>query len=275
MLKMVSDQNKSIIEFLKKFRDVDISDFPDFYSYNKPFERSLWILWVVKEKLGIKRLSAEEIASIMRDIKEISIDERVITNSLNRAGDKIHPYQENGRVCFEIMKSGKDYLASQVRGGSIEVLYFEPDKHYTSKRLLSKNVLDNLHGELRIVDPYCSERTLDILSNLKRKEDVKLLTKIENIRDKEKEQFLRELKDFKTEHPTIEFKSYPYTDIHDRYAVSSEHVVILGHSIKDLGSKESFAIILNKNSNKNIVEALIENFNRRWKQSLVIPHHAT
>ncbi len=266
---MVSDQNKSIVELLKKFRDVNISDFPDFYCYNKPFEKSLWVLWVVKEKLGIKRLSAEEIASIMRDIKEISIDERVITNSLNRAGDKIHAYQENGKVYFEIMKHGKDYLASQIRGGSIEVLYFEPNKHYTSKRLLAKNVLDNLHGELRIVDPYCSERTLDTLSNLKNK-DVKFLTRVENLRDKEKEKFLRELKDFKSEHSIIEFRNYPYADIHDRYAISSEHIVIFGHSIKDLGSKESFAIILNKDSNKNIVEALIENFNRRWKQSAIL-----
>lgn len=269
MSRIALNQNNSTAELLNKFKGVDISDFPDFYSYSKPFERSLWVLWVVKEKLGIKRLLVEEIASIIRDVKEISIDKKTITNSLNRAGDKIHAHQENGKVYFEIMKPGKDYLASQIRGGSIEVLYFEPDKHYTSKRLLSKNVLDTLHGELRIVDPYCSERTLDILSNLKSK-DIKFLTKVENLRDKEKERFLRELKDFKTEHSAIEFKSYPHTDIHDRYAISSEYVVILGHSIKDLGSKESFAVIFNKGSNKNIVDALIENFNRRWKQSAIL-----
>lgn len=44
----------------------------------------------------------------------------------------------------------------------------------------------------------------------------------------------------------------------------------LGHSIKDLGVKESFAIVLNKDTNKNIVEALIENFDRRWKQSSLL-----
>ncbi len=268
MLKMISSQNNRI-ELLQRFKEADMSNFSDFDSYKKPLERSLWVLWVVKEKLGIKRLSAGEIASIMRDIKEVSIDERVITNSLNRAGDKIHAYQENGKAYFEIMKHGKDYLASQIRGGFIEVLYFEPNKHYTSKRLLSKNVLDNLYGELRIVDPYCSERTLDTLSNLKNK-DIKFLTRVENMRDKEKERFLRELKDFKTEHRTIEFKNYPHTDIHDRYAISSERVVILGYSIKDLGSKESFAVIFNKEFNKNIVEALIEIFNRRWKQSAIL-----
>lgn len=269
MSKIVSSQKNNTIEFLKRSSEVDTSDFPDFYSYDKPLEKSLWFLWVAKEKLGIKRLLAEDIASFIRDIKEISIDERVITNSLNRAGDKIHTYQEDGKIYYEIMKPGKDYLISQIKEGSIEVLYFEPDNHYTSKKLLSKNILDNLKGELRIVDPYCGERTLDVLSNLKNR-DVKFLTRVENLKDKEKERLLRELKDFKSEHMSIEVRSYPHTDIHDRYIISSECIVVLGHSIKDLGAKESFAIVLNKNSNKNIMEALTENFNRRWKQSTTL-----
>jgi hypothetical protein len=37
---------------------------------------------------------------------------------------------------------------------------------------------------------------------------------------------------------------------------------------KDFGSKESFAIVLNRETSKNIVEALIEVFNRRWKQAI-------
>jgi hypothetical protein len=255
-----------LIKIVAKFKTVNTSDFPDFYSYNTPLEKSLWVLSVAKEKLGIKRLSVEEIALIIRDVKEISIDERAITNSLNRAGDKIHTYQEDKKIYYEIMKPGKDFIISQIKEGSIQVLYFEPDKHYTSKKLLSKNILGNLKGELRIVDPYCAERALDVLSNLQNK-DIKFLTKVENLRDKEKERFLRELKDFKSEHTKAEFRNYPFADIHDRYVISSEHLIILGHSIKDLGAKESFAIILNKEANKNIVEALIENFNRRWKQS--------
>jgi hypothetical protein len=263
---MVLKQKNNI---LKQFTEIDTSGSPDFYSYNTPLEKSLWVLWMAKERLGIKRLSVDEIALIIRDIKEISIDERAITNSLNRAGNKIHTYQEDGKVYYEIMKLGKDYLISQVKEGSLEVFYFEPDKHYTTKRLLSKNILNNLKGELRIVDPYCGERTLDVLSNLKNR-NIKFLTKVENLRDNERNRFLRELKDFKLEHADIEFRNYPHTDIHDRYVISSDSVVILGHSIKDLGAKESFAIILNKNSNKNIVDALIENLNRRWKQSTTL-----
>lgn len=121
-------------------------------------------------------------------------------------------------------------------------------------------------GELKIVDPYCGERTLDILRDVKNK-TVKFLTRVENLGGSQRNRLIRELQDFKSENPKVEFRNYPHTDIHDRYIISSELLVILGHSIKDLGAKESFAIILNKDRSKNAVEALIENFDRRWKQS--------
>lgn len=259
-------RNLEEVEISERFAEIDTSDYPDFYSYKKPLEMGLWILWVVKEKLGIRRLTAEQVASLIIDVEEISINAKSITLSFNRAGDKIHTYQEGGEVHFEIMKPGKDHLLSQAKEGSIDVLYFEPGKKYTSKRILSKNILSNLNGELRIVDPYCGVRTLDILANVKN-EVVRFLTSIENLKDK-KNRFLRDLKDFKSEQSNIEFRDYPLGDIHDRYIISSENLVILGYSIQNLGAKESFAIILNKNMYENIVEALIENFDRRWEQSI-------
>lgn len=252
-------------DIIEIFRNIDVSTYPDFYSLETSLKRGLWVLLVGKDKAGIKRLTSEQVAMIIREIMEISVNSRSIANSFNKAGKKIHIFRQDG-IYYEIMKPGKDHLFSQVREGSIQISYFEPDKHFTSKRLLTKNILDNIGSDLSIVDPYCGVRTLDILSNL-RNNNVKFLTRIENLREKEKEQFLRELKDFKAEHSHIEFKNYPNVDIHDRYILSSDGLIILGHSIKDLGSKESFAIVLNKGLNKNIVDALIENFNRRWKQA--------
>lgn len=257
-------------ELVGKFEKVDTSAFPDLYNFKKPLEMGLWILWVAKENLHVKKLTAEQIATIIREIYEVSVDSKSIVYSLNRAGDKIHVYQEGDGIQFEIMKSGKDHLVKQVKEGSIEMFYFEPDRRYTSKRILSKNILSNLNGELSIVDPYCSERTLDILSDSKDR-DIRLLTKADNLREKEKNKFIRDLQDFRSEHPKIEFRNYSHSDLHDRYIISSNYLAVLGHSIKDLGSKESFSIILNKNMNRNMVEVLTENFNRRWKQSAVLP----
>ena len=134
------------------------------------------------------------------------------------------------------------------------------------QRLLTTNILAGLTGDLRIVDPYCSERTLDCLRDVKGKL-IKFLTKVGDLQQKARERFLRELQDFKSEHPDIEFRDYPNTDLHDRYIISPSSLVILGHSMKDLGGKESFAIVLNEEISRNLIEALNESFDRRWKQS--------
>jgi len=255
-----------IVDLTKKFSEADTSDFPDFYNYTNPLEMGLWVLWVAKDKLGIRKLTAEQIASIIIDVKETSIDAKSINNAFTPAKGKIHIYHENGETYFEIMKLGKDHLLSLIKQGLVEVFYFEPGKKYSTKKMLSKGILEGLKGRLQIVDPYCSERTLDILKDMQNK-TIEFLTRVENLSEKDRDRFLRNLQDFKSEYPMIEFRNYPNTDIHDRYIISGNTLVILGHSFKDLGSKESFAIVLNKESSKNIVDALVENFSRRWKQA--------
>jgi hypothetical protein len=99
---------------------------------------------------------------------------------------------------------------------------------------------------------------------------VEFLTKIENLKGADRNRFLRELKDFRSEYDNVEFRNYPNADIHDRYIISSDSLVILGHSIKNLGCKESFAIVMRRDQNQNIVEALVESFNRRWKISATL-----
>lgn len=254
---------------IAKFSSIDTSDFPGFDNYEKPLEMGLWILWVAKDKLGIKKLTAEEIASVIREVEEISIDAKSINYSFTPAKGKVHIYHENGEVYFEIMKPGKVHLMSLIKQGSVEVFYFQPDQKFSTKRTLSRSILEELQGKLQIVDPYCSERTLDILREISGTE-VNFLTRVENLKEKERERFLRELQDFKSECPNIEFRNYPNVDIHDRYIISEKSLVILGHSFKDLGSKESFAIVLDKETSRNVAEALTENFNRRWKCATIL-----
>lgn len=262
-----------IEELVQKFKEVDASAYPNFEHYEKPLEMSLWVLWIAKEKFGIKKMTADDIAVIIRDVYETSIEAKTILGAFNRAGNKVHTYKETeGGTMFhyyEIMRLGKEHLAKLVKEGAVDVVYFEPGKRYTSKRVLAKNIIDKLAGDLMIVDPFCGTGTLDLLSNIKNKK-ICLLTKTEKLLEPGRGRFLRDIKDFKLEHNYVEFRNYPYEDLHDRYVLSSDFLVILGHSIKDLGSKESFAVILNKRDSINMVEAITENFNRRWKQSLAL-----
>jgi hypothetical protein len=263
-------------KLLEKFKKVDTSDFPDFYIYTRIMDKGLWVLWVAKEKLGEGKLAAAEISSIIRDVKEVSIHPIAIAQSFRKAGQKIHIHHVTGLAFYEIMKAGKDHLRTVAREAAtagavagkdeVQVFYFEPGKTYTPKRLLAKDILAGLTGELRIVDPYCSERTLDCFKDVKARA-IKLLTRVENLHQRARERFLRELQDFKSENPDMEFRDYPNTDLHDRYIISPSSLVILGHSMKDLGAKESFAIVLNEKISRNLIEALSESFDRRWKQS--------
>ena len=251
----------------ERFSTIDTSDLPRFDDCRTILERALWVLWVAKEKLQEKMLSAEQIASVLRDAQEMSIEVTSITQALKRASDKIHSYRQGGEVSYEIMKPGKEQLKSLRTEGGIEVFYFEPGKTYSSKRLLVTSILNMLIGEIRIVDPYCGERTLDVITDIKGS-PIKFLTRLENITNvNAKKKLLRELKDFRTENANIEFRDYPNKDLHDRYIISPTSLVLLGYSMKDLGAKESFAIVLSEASSKNIHQALSENFDRRWKQS--------
>jgi len=253
--------NKNILE---DFNNIDVSDFPDFHNFDKKFEMGLWVLWIAKEKLDIKKLSANQIALIIRDIKEVSVDSKSITNSFNRLkGKKIHVHKENGVTTYEIMKEGKDYLSS--KEDFAKVLYFEPNKKFKSKRILSKDILSNLKGELKIIDPYCDKKTLDILENTGKKQ-VRFLTKINTIRNARKQKsFLRDLQDFKSDYPNIEFRDYPQNDIHDRYVISDDAFIIIGYSIKDFGKKETFITVFNNNI--DIHTQLINNFDNKWNMS--------
>ena len=254
----------------EQFSTIDTSDLPRFDDCSIILEKALWVLWVAKEKLQKKMLSAEQIASVLRDVQEISINVTSITQALKRGGDKIHSYQQDVVVFYEIMKPGKEHLKSLRTEGELEVFYFEPEKRYSNKRLLATNILSMLTGEIRIVDPYCGERTLDVITDVKGR-PIKFLTRLGNINNANvKSRFLRELQDFKIENTDIEFRDYLNTDLHDRYIISPDRVVLIGHSIKDLGAKESFAIVLNQTSSQNIYEALGENFDRRWKQSNIL-----
>ena len=50
---------------LRTFSEVENNEFPDFYKYSKPLEMGLWVLWVAKEKLNIRKMTSEQIALII------------------------------------------------------------------------------------------------------------------------------------------------------------------------------------------------------------------
>lgn len=258
-------------EVVAGFKRVEKSDLPDFYSLSGVLDQGLWVLFVAKEKLDTKRLSIEQIIEVAREAMEVNIDRSSLLQAFRGAGSMLHATSVGLLTYYEIMRPGKDRLTKAEQAGSVSVFYFEPGKKFSSKRTLSQSIIRELEGQIKAVDPYPGVRVLDIMKDVVDR-PVEFLTRIENLKkDGEREAFLRELKDFESEHANIEFRTYPNEDIHDRYVISENRLVLLGHSIKDLGGKESFAIVLNAEASRNVTSALTEAFNRRWKVSKPIP----
>ncbi len=250
------------------FADPSVPGLPTFNHDWKPLEAALWVLWAAKDGAHIPSLSALNIAKILVQFLEVSITARGVANAFNRSKSKklVHISKKGTTPLYSIMQPGKEHLIaeSQSKAGSVQVFCFQPGKKYTSKSVLADQILAEITGQLSIVDPYCGPGTLDILARA-RIDNGRFLTRLSNLTQAQKGHFLRDLGDFKSEHPQIEFRDYPNPDIHDRYVVGVNSFAILGHSIKDMGGKESFVIVLDVESNQNIAQAIKESFNRRWR----------
>ncbi len=242
------------------------ANLPEFYSLPRTLERVLWVLAAAKDCLDVRKLTAAEIASFMLDVLEVSISNTSVSQALRKAGGKVHAYHQGGTTRYEIMRAGKDHLLGIVPPDSVEMFYFEAGRRYSGKHVLSEEVVGGLAGDLMIVDPYCGARTLDILRSAKGK-NVRVLTTLAQAKKSAANEFKRDLQDFRSEYPNIEFRDYTGKDLHDRYILSPQHLVILGHSMKDLGSKESFGIVISRGMCEEIGRTLSDTFETRWQNS--------
>ena len=222
-------------------------------------------LALAKDRLGMRKLTAAEIVLVATEVWEFEIRPDSVSSALNRTGDKVHRHHEGAIVSYEIMKAGREFLASHTQEGRIDVFYCEPGSKYSTKRLLADEILPSLSGDLKIVDAYCGDRTLDMLAQVPGK-GIEFLTRLANINAKDRDRFIRGFRDFKSEHPAVEIRDYPGTDIHDRYIISADKVVLIGHSIKDLGGKETFLIVLDA-KNLDLHHILIQSFANKWSNS--------
>ena len=158
-------------------------------------------------------------------------------------------------------------LVGDVEG--VKTYLIEAGKTYSGKKLLQQILANNIGSSMNICDPYIGSRTLDFLTIIGEKCKVNILTQtIEN-----RNNFERELKDFRKEFPLIEVEVRVYSSsaLHDRYIITDGSVWSVGASLKDLGNKDT---IISKLGDE-VKSALQETFDKRWKESLSISSAVT
>lgn len=257
---------KELDELERLFSNVDDSEYPDIHQKGfRQLERGLWVLLVAKKELDIPYLNADQIAHILTEIKEISTTKKNVVRSFTRAGSKINNREiREGVTFYKIMKEGEDHLSKISGQDNLSVVLIESGKPRTAKKRFEE-IARKLSGDLFICDPYYGIKTLDVLEKINPRCGIRFLTS----RTNEKiDKFNSALKDFRVERTNFEIKIYPkHNELHDRYIISTNSLIIIGHGLKDLGNKESFIVVLPSEIASDLKESLIEVFNRRWKLS--------
>lgn len=140
----------------------------------------------------------------------------------------------------------------------------ESGKVFSAKRILEERIISNIKNYLKICDPYCGVRILDILSEINIPCKISILT--QNI-EKEME-FIRELNDFRKEMKNIdiEIRRFSGNKLHDRYMITDTFCWSIGSSLKDLGNKDTIITRLDD----SVRQAIDEIFELRWKTATLL-----
>jgi hypothetical protein len=149
-----------------------------------------------------------------------------------------------------------------VGGEMTSVMRVESGQPRTARRRLGEE-LAGLKGIVRICDPYYGVKTLDSLDHLPQSCKVRFLTAKAN---ESARKFGGALRDYRKERPNTEFRRAANpSELHDRYILANDRLLILGHGLKDIGGKESFIIRLNESLVVDLVSEMRKSFDVKWQ----------
>lgn len=142
------------------------------------------------------------------------------------------------------------------------IFFIEAGTHHTASQTLDGLVSD-LSGELRIYDPYYGDRTLKHLELLKHCGPIRFLT--ERKGGGQSATLATQFSDFLNEYPQFEFRKNSGSGVHDRFILSNEALIILGHGLVSLGGKkDSFIIRLPVDAMPDMTNQVRDRFDTLW-----------
>ncbi len=209
---------------------------------------------------SLEYLSVDEIVDALAEAR-ISLKRDPLTKAFSRAGNQISVRRDGDAIRYRVMIPGSNRAKAVLAVGNLQVLYVAGDKPRSDMKRLA-DVLSDLQGTIRISDPYYGERSLDALEMIPEKCQTRFLT----ARTTENQAKLkRALVDFRRERPLTEIRVYPNPkELHDRYVLSDNRLLIVGHGLKDVGHKESFVITLSRSLAADLLDDLRAAFDDRW-----------
>lgn len=253
----------SEFEIFEKFRKVETEVKQTLSKITSPLKIGLSVLTLAQDRFGVEYLSLNEIIESL-DRLGVAVESLRLARALARAGNRIRCVEVKGVTKYKVMMVGRQEIEDIISISGPQIVYVERDKPRTARKKL-EDIIATMKGTIRICDPYYGVRTLDILELFPSRCDVRFLT----AKTTEKSAKIKSaISDFKKEYPNVEIRIYPREkELHDRYVIASNHLLIIGHGIKDIGNKESFIIQIDSTYGADLIRMLSNIFDQRWSSS--------
>jgi len=167
------------------------------------------------------------------------------------------------------MAQGRDSLKHDCGYNCNEVLFFSGERAWSDPNKNFPELIKNLEGELSILDPFYGNGTFFVLDKFGKDRKIRFLTcTLGKEEQADENKFKINLNRFKKEFKNIELKKYSKSyELHDRYILADNAIVVIGHGIKDLASKESFVIFLPKTLVSQFLPQIKKVFDERWTKA--------
>lgn len=214
---------------------------------------------IAKKECGITELSAEHITACL-ECAGVSVKKKSIYGALARAQSRVSTIKKD-EAFYKLMTKGEREIGNIFKTGLLSVVHIKSNQPRTARLKLGE-IFASLSGKIRICDPYYGVRSLDVLDNIPEKCKVKFLTSKTNEAGRKLSGAIR---DFKRERPTVEIRitANPKA-LHDRYVVTRDIILIMGHGLKDIGGKESFIVKLDKHLVPDLIRDVVSSFDVAW-----------
>lgn len=235
---------------------------------DSPLLLALAALEIASTEAEVERLTSEHIVACL-EAAGVAVSKVSVSKALGRAGPRVSKRKNSaGETEFKVMTRGKADVEGLLGGELMSVVRIESGHPRTARMTLGE-MLSSLSGTIKICDPYYGVRTLDSMDYLPKSSAVRFLTARTNEATAKIQSAIR---DYVKERPGTEFRlAQKPGELHDRYVVTNDTLLIFGHGLKDIGGKESFIIRLGRDLVPDLIEETNNAFDSRWSIATAFP----
>jgi hypothetical protein len=251
------------LTLLDSFRSLDDRTKNILADIDSPLILGLATLTLASERVGVESMSCEHIVAAL-EVAGVALNRSRLEAAMARAGDHVSRRVIDTETHYSVMTRGRRRAEELLNVGSLDLLYIDGGKPRTARMEL-KDLLANMSGAVKVCDPYYGIRSLESLEFFPISCQLRFLTARTN---ESPHKLAGPLHDFKIEHPNTQLRTYPHpNELHDRYILSKDRLLIIGHGLKDIGGKQSFVISIGRVLAPDMMSQLTKEFNSRWSRA--------